>query len=144
MRMDRKEFIGEIFGSFFVTFTVAIMGLTFYMHLFGNRIALLVDIVAIFILSALTSLAALVFYSKKEPRRRGLIIRYLIHSVLIFSIIFSAATYMGWIYWGTAATVVPFAILIIGIFVSVHAIIFLQTKLLADQLNKKLEERYRK
>ena len=142
--MDLKEFIGEMFDSFFVTFTVAVMGLVIYMHLFGNRIALLVDIAAIFILSALTSLAGLVFYSKKEPKRLGLIIRYLIHAVLIFALIFSVATYMGWIYWGTAATVVPFAALIIGIFVSVHAILFLQTKLLADELNKKLEERYRK
>jgi len=142
--MNRKEFFMDIFDSFFVTFTVAAMGTTFYLHLFGHQTARLVDIVAIFIISLLTSLAGLVFYSKKEPRRRGLIIRYLIHASLIFSIIFSAATYMGWIYWGALATVVPFAVLIIGIFVSVHGIIFLQTKLLADELNKKLEERYRK
>ena len=142
--MIQEDLVKEIFDSFFVIFTVSIMGLVIYLHLFGLQDARLRDIIAIFIISVLTALVGVVFYSKKEPKRGELIVRYLLHSVLIFGIIFVMATYMGWIYWGEISTVVRFAALIIGIFVFVHAIVFYQTKRLADKLNEKLHERYKK
>jgi len=132
----------EIFDSFFVIFTVSIMGLVIYLHLFGAQTALLRDIVAIFVTSVLTALSGIVFYSKKEPKGFELIIRYLVHTILVFGIIFAMAIYMRWIYWGAPITVIRFSVLIVVVFLSVHAVMFYQKKKLADQLNVKLKERY--
>jgi len=142
--MNQKELFRELFDSFFVIFTISVVGLVIYMRSLGSLHALLSDIVAIFVSSILTALSGIIFYSKRELGRAELIIRYLIHSAMIFTIIFSMATYMGWIYWGEPVTVLRFAILIVVIFVSVHAVIFYQTKRLADNLNEKLNERYKK
>lgn len=142
--MNLKEMFKEMFDSFFVIFTVSVMGLVIYLHLFDLEIALLRDIVAIFITSVFAALSGIVFYSKREPKRTELIIRYLIHAVLIFGIVFTMATYMRWIYWGEPITVIRFGALIIGVFVFTHAVIFYQTMKLADQLNEKLKERYKR
>jgi len=140
--MNGKEIFKEIFDSFFVIFTVAIIGLVIYRYLFGQQIALLNDIVAIFIASVLTTLFGVVLYSKREPRQTEMIIRYLVHAILIFGTILGIATYMGWIDWNEPITVIRFLVLIAVIFVSVHAIIFYRTKQLADKLNEKLKARY--
>jgi len=141
--MNYREMFKEIIDSFFVIFTISIMGMVVYLHLFGVDTAPLRDIVAVFITSVLTSLAGIVVYSKKELRRLGLIVRYLIHMVLVIGIVLVAASYMGWILWSAPITVIRFMGLIIAVFVTVHAVIFYQTMKLADTLNEKLKERYR-
>ena len=140
--MNQKEMFKEIIGSFFVIFTVAIMGLVIYHYSFGLQRALLIDIVAIFIISIFTALAGVILYPSREPKRLEMILRYVIHSILIFVIIFAGATYMRWIIWSEPLTVIRFAALIVATFITVHAVIFYQTKKLADELNEKLKERY--
>jgi hypothetical protein len=141
--MDFRETIREVFDTFFVIFTCAIVGLTIYLHVLGNDFAFLRDIVAIFIISILGALASIVLYSKEELPRSKLIIRYAAHTLVIVGIILSTASYMGWIIWSEPITVIRFMVLVLGIFVAVHASIYYSTRKLADKLNEKLKERYK-
>jgi len=141
--MDFRETIREVFDTFFVIFTCAVVGLTIYLYALGNDFAFLRDIVAIFIISILGALASIVLYSKEELPRSKLIIRYAAHTLVIVGIILSTASYMGWIIWSEPISVIRFMVLIVGIFVAVHVSIYYSTRKLADKLNEKLKERYK-
>ena len=141
--MDLKEFIKDIFNSFFVIFTCAILGMAVYLHVLGAEFAALHDIAASFVISVLISLSGLVLYSKKELKKLEMLIRYAIHLFAIVGIALSVASYMEWILWSMPITVIRFMGLIAVIWVSVHAIIFFQSLKLTDDLNRKLKERYK-
>ncbi|MDR0796104.1 MAG: DUF3021 family protein [Tannerella sp.] len=138
-----KEFVKELFDTFFIIFTCSILGLGVYMYLLGANFAFLRDIAAIFVISILTTLTGFIFYTKREPKRREMFIRHTLHLIAIMIIALIAASYLEWILWSVPITVIRFMGLIIGIWVSAHIIIFYQSKKLADDLNRKLKERYR-
>ena len=139
-----KEFLKDLFSVMFIVFTCAILGLIIYLHILGAETALLSDIAAIFGISVLTSCAGFILYSKKEPKRLEMIIRHALHLLTVLAIVLFAASYLQWVTWREPITVIRFVGLIIGIWISVHLIMFYQTKKLSDNLNKKLKERYRR
>ena len=139
-----KEFIKDLLSVMFVVFTCSIMGLVINLHIFGVKTALLSDIVIIFVISVLTSSVGFIFYSKKVLSRLELAIRYALHLLMVLVIVILTGTYFGWVLWSVPITIIRFAGLIIGIWVSVNLLIFHQTKKLADNLNQKLKERYKR
>ena len=139
-----KEFLKDLFNVVFIVFTCSILGLVVYLHIFGEETALLSDIVVIFVISVLTSSVGFILYSKKVLSRLELVIRYALHLLMVLVIVILTATYFGWVLWSIPITIIRFAGLIIGIWVSANLIIFYQTKKLADNLNKKLKERYKR
>ena len=141
--MNYKEIAKEIVEVFFVIFAIAIVGNATWVHFEGIESIQVSIIFGILILSFATSLTCIVFYSRRELNRREVLIRYLIHFVLVFAIVLGFATYMGWMYWGMPIIVIRFCIFVFILYLAVHGVVFLQTKMLADQLNKKLKERYK-
>jgi len=142
--MDFKVFVRETVDTFFVIFTCAILGMFVYLHLLGVERAPLSDILGAFITCVLTSLAGFVLYSKRELRRAEGFVRHAIHLLLVVVIALGMASHIGWILWSVPITVVRFLALIIGIYIATMIITLYQSKKLADELNDKLRERYRK
>ncbi|MCL2407846.1 MAG: DUF3021 family protein [Defluviitaleaceae bacterium] len=141
--MDKKEIIKEIMESFFVIFTVAIIvnGIIAYIGDVGTLpIRFVFDIL---LLSFFSSLAGLVLYSKREMKRGEMIFRYVLHFIIISAIALGFATYMQWVNWQTPSTVIAFAIVVIAIYITTHAVVFIQMIYLTGELNKKLKERYK-
>lgn len=138
-----KEFAKDILNSFFIIFTCTIVGLSVYLHFLGSESAYLRDIAGIFFISAFASLIGFVFYSKRELSRLENFARFAIHFILILAVVLSAATIIGWIIWDEPITVIRFVGLFVGIWVTTHIIIYVQSKILAYQLNQKLRERYK-
>ena len=141
--MELKKIIREIFESIFVIFTCAILVVTLNGHILGASSMLLRDVIALFAVSALTSFAGIVLYSKKEPKRLEMLARHALHLIIILAIVLAAASYFGWLLWSVPITVLRFIGITIIIWMSVHAVLFFQTKKLTDDLNKKLKERYK-
>jgi len=141
--MDIKETAKDILDSFFIIFTCATLGMVIYVHILGLNFVPLRDIVACLVSSILTSLAGIILFSSKEPKRLEMLVRHCIHLFVIVIISLSVASYMGWILWSIPITVIRFMGLIIGIYITVHAIIFYESKKLANKLNEKLKERYK-
>ena len=142
--MNYKEMIREITESFFVIFTVAIIGNGILSHINGVELVPVRFVFDILLVSVLTSLAGVVLYSKRELNRGEMLFRHFLHFVLVLGIALAVATYMRWVQWSSPTNVIGFAIFIILIYATVHAVIFLQTKKLADKLNEKLKERYKR
>lgn len=141
--MDIREFAREVFNTFFIIFTCAILGWLIHLRLLGAEIARLSDVTAIFIICIPTTLAGFVLYSKRELKRLELLVRHLIHLIIIMGIVLPAASHIGWILWSAPITVIRFVGMIMGIYIAVCVIDFYQSKKLADKLNEKLKERYR-
>ena len=138
-----KEFAKGILDSFYIIFTCSIVGLSVYLHILGSESAFLRDIAGIFFISVFTSLIGFVFYSKRELGRLENFTRYAIHFILILAVALSVATIMGWIIWSEPITVIRFVMLVVGIWVAAHLIVYIQSKILVYQLNQKLRERYK-
>ena len=141
--MDFKELTRDLMEDFFAIFTCSILGFMIFMYIFEVERVPLTDIFVIFILSIITSLAGLIIYSGKELKRRDLLIRYILHYFVALGVCLFVATYMGWILWSIPISVIRFTMLITGISVSVHLVLFFQTKILSDKLNDRLKERYK-
>jgi len=142
--MENREIVRNVLNQFFLIFTVIIIAMLIINRL-TEEVAVVVatnDILAALLLAALTSLAGIVVYSKKDPKRAEALARSVIHFLIVLGICLTIATIVGWISWAT-----PFEVALwIGIFVAVYFIIslidYFQTKKLADDLNTKLKQRY--
>lgn len=141
--MDIKEVVRSIFNTFFIIFTCSIIGMVIFFRLLGLDFAPLRDIVGIFVTVIFTSLAEIVLYSKRELKRLELFVRHVVHLLAIMGISLAVASYMRWILWSVPITVIRFTGLIAGIYIAVIAILFFESKKLADKLNEKLKERYK-
>ena len=101
------------------------------------------EITALFILSAITTLACFIFYSKKELNRSQMIARKIIHLLFVLIAIFFTAIYMEWIRIGESVQIIVFVVLVVAVYIIVYAVELCQSRKLADRLNHKLKERYR-
>jgi len=141
--MDFRELIRDLIEDFFVIFTCSVLGYIIFMYILDVEYTPLRDMVLIFVLSVIITLAGLIIYSGKELKRPQLLVRYIIHFFVALGVCLFVATYMRWISWSIPITVIRFATLITGVSVSVHVVLFFQTKMLTDKLNDKLKERYK-
>jgi len=142
--MNFKEIFKETLEDFFIIFTVAIVINAINNSINGMELISTHFIFGILLVSALTSLAGVVFYSKNELDHKKYFSRLLLHYVLVMAIVLAAATYFQWLVWSSPVAVISFMALVTVIYVVVHVLVFLQTKKLADKLNRKLNERYKK
>jgi len=140
--MDFREIAKDIFNNFFVIFACSVIWWYVYLRFFGIEVASLSDITALFITAVLTSFANIIFYSKREPTRLEMFIRHVIHMIIVAAIIMAVASYIGWVLWSVPITVVRFAGLIVMVYITIYAILYHQSKKVADTLNEKLKERY--
>ena len=140
--MDFKRVAKEIFNSFFVIFACSILWWYAYLRLFGVGYAPLHDVAALFITALLTSCAGIVLHSNREPKKFEMLVRHVAHMLIVAVIIMAVASYIGWVLWSVPITVVRFVMLIIGIYITTYAILYYQSKKVADTLNEKLKERY--
>jgi hypothetical protein len=141
--MDLKEFFREIVNSFFVIFTCTILGYVIYVSILGFERVPVSDIVSVIVVTVLTSMAGFILYTKHEPKKYELLVRHILHYFAILGIVLLMASFVGWISWGAPYTVIRFVVLITAIFVSVHAVIFYQSKKLADRMTEKLKEMFK-
>lgn len=140
--MDFNRVARDIFNSFFVIFTCAILWWYVFLRLFGVEYAPLRDIFALFVTAVLTSCAGIVLYSHREPKKLEMLVRHVVHMLIVAVIIMAVASYIGWVLWSVPITVVRFMLLIVGIYITTYAVLYFQSKKVADTLNEKLKQRY--
>ena len=142
--MDYKKITREIIEAFFVVYTVAFIINGIFLYLPGVETIKVTLIFDMMLISIATSLPTIVVYSRRELKRRELIFRIFIQFVLTLSSALAVATYMRWIAWSVPTSVFGFSITVVLVFITAHGIFFFETKKLADKLNEKLKERYKK
>ena len=140
--MELREVLQGMFRSFFVIFTCSILAMSSFILLFVGDTVNIGDIIGVLVLSILTSSAYLILYSKKELGKKQMFLRNTIHFVVVATIMLSGANFLGWISPREPAQFIFFLCLFIGIYTLVTILELHQSRKLANQLNRKLQERY--
>ena len=142
--MDIKEIARRMFHSFFIILGGSLMAMYVFMLLFAqDDFVHMKDITALFVIAIVTDLAHFIFYSKKEPGRKQMLVRLIIQLIFVVTVILFIANFMEWIQFGEPVQVIVFIGLIITVYIIVVAIDSYKLRKLADKLNQKLKERYR-
>jgi len=141
--MDLREIIGRLSNTFFVTFFWIMLAMTMFLRYFGASSVSMNDIYTVIALSALTTIAELVLYSKRELTKLDLLVRHLIHLAIAIMIVLAVANFRGWMSIREPMHVLIFTGIILVVHVVVTLIQFYQTARSADLIAKKLRERYK-
>ena len=132
----KKRVLENIFINFFCI--TIMMGI--YLHLIGREYTLTNSIFAVAIMSVLTGSVELVLYSKKELRRLEMLIRHVICLFLGTVVVLAISIFMEWLSWRDPILVIAFAGMVIIVHIMVIAIDFYRTKLITDEMTKKIRE----
>lgn len=139
--MDLKTILRHMADSFFVIFTGAMLSMYAIHVAFGLDTMPIHNIGVIFVMTCLTDLAWLIFWSRTELSRRGMLCRYILHIIALLAIVLGTARFMGWISLRNPVEVAIFVATVVIVYTLVSLTEFLKSKKLADRLNEKLKER---
>ena len=140
--MSLLEIRKSITRNFFIIFTCSIFVLMILYLMAGMVMIHMRDVIAALVISILTDLCFLVFYSQKEPSKKEQLVRNIIHAVLVIGIALGVAVYMGWVYIGLPFSFLPFLIASILVYIIVAVSEYAHDKKIAKKLNQKLGEKY--
>jgi len=122
-------------------FTFSMFAMVMYATALGSDVVFVSDIVAVSIMSVLLTISEIVLYSNRGIKRVEFFIRHVIRLVLLIIITLATATYRGWILWNNPVTVLIFLGFVMGAYIIGTAIIFYESKKMADKMNEKLKLR---
>jgi len=141
--MEKREIIRGVINQFFLIFTIIMIAMLSLERLSAVEYIHTNNIIGVLILAALTSLASLVLYSKKEQRRAEARVRSAIHLVIVMVLATTIATIFRWLRWNSPAEVAVWLALFLVVYAITSAVDYFQTKKLADNLNERLRQRYK-
>lgn len=129
--------------NFFWLFGGATLGLYVHRLVFGGGPIEISVLTGLLVFCGICTMLNLLFYSKKELRRRQMYVRVGLHLAMTLALILGVAFFMGWISLGEPIRIITLS----AVVVAIYALMMLQTisrsKKDADELNEKLKERYR-
>jgi len=140
--MENREILRNVLNQFFLIFTVIIIAMLIINRLTAVDVIATNDILMALFLAALSSLAGIIVYSKKDPKRAEALIRSVIHFIIVLGIYITLGTLGRWINWAAPFEVALWIAIFVAVYVIVSLIDYFQTKKLADDLNTKLKQRY--
>ena len=141
--MGLREVLQGMIRSFFVIFSCAVLAIYLFVMLFLKEGIHVNDITGALVLTILANLAYFILYSKKELSKKQIFLRNIIHFVVVATIIMLGANFLGWLSPRNPGKSIFFVCVFIFIYTLVTVIEFRQLKKLANQLNQKLQERYK-
>jgi|GEM_PF-2632318 len=129
-----KYRLWAIFRSFFIIFTAVTVGNGIFYYLFYPDAQIDKSIfVSIFIASVLATLPQLLLVTRKEPSKRGWLIRRILHAVLLCAVIIWIATPQNLLQWIIMIAIVA------GTYILVEFSAYRKDLNEAEEINKMLE-----
>lgn len=142
--MSLLDLIKRIIYDFFVIFTGIIFCTAIFSKVFiGYGSYEVTTIFQLMILSFLCSCLTLIFYSKEELSKKGLIVRKVIHFICLEFFTTFIIFKMNWVNSKDIRNVFTIMIMIFIIYAIVNLVGWFTEKNEADKINKKLKELYK-
>ena len=96
----------------------------------------------IIVVSAICSLPNLMYpvNGEKELSKKGMVIRQIIYFLFVNCTVLGLGRAFGWFYFKNAKMVVLMEILIIGVYVVMNLAAYMNDKMVANDMNRKLKE----
>jgi len=156
--MDFKEIIKRVSHHFLLFCTSSVLAVYFLQYIlfliFADRMegveavadmpVMMHDLTSLLILCVVSSLTSLVFYGKKELSKGHLLIRYAIHCFIALVTVLGVVIFRGWVVMEYTFPIIWLVILVVVIYAIIIFHDLHQSKKLANKLNQKLKEHYKK
>jgi len=141
--MGMKELTNRMFINFFVIFFLIMLIMSVLSRFWGADTIRLSAVFNFMVLSLLLVLTETVFYSKKELTRLGFLVRHLICLLLVTVITLLFVGFMEVASLNDPSSIVRNVAIVFIVYAISFAIDFFRTAKSANQLTKKLRERYK-
>ena len=137
--MELREMIKKMITSYFTIYGCTMMGTLFYCLIFNPTDSFGLDYFCWMLVFALAGdLPSLLFYSRKELNEDQWNVRFVIHFVVLESVLLTFAKYLGM--YQTVLEGIFFAVIILVVYIVVRAVCFAGDKMIADEINERLKQ----
>lgn len=150
MKLVFFEKIKSILNTFAYVTTGVLVGTAIYIKIFWGNPQLSVETLwQILAVSFLCSLGNIIYINKQielddNSLKKQLLIRIVAHYLYINSIVIGFGFVFDWFHWYRVDMMISISLMIFVIYVIIWFINFMRDKELANQLNEKLREYYKK
>jgi len=141
--MGIKEIVSRMFVNYFFVFFLIIAVLSIPSWFMGADSISLINVFHTMALSFLVTLTEFVFYSKKEITRLEWIVRHLICLVLVIAILMLHLFFVVGASFDEPAIIIDYLIILLIVYPISLSIDYIRAVKSANQLEKKLKERYK-
>jgi Protein of unknown function (DUF3021). len=137
------ELLKNMFRSFFIITTGIVLSMYVFCLLFEPDARFSLDDIGRILLMALASdLPFFIFLSRREPSKKQMLVRQIIHILVLAAILLYFASLWEWVELNNAAEVIIFLLLIFAVYTAVVITMKYRDKKMTDQMNDKLRKRY--
>jgi Protein of unknown function (DUF3021). len=139
-----NELLKNMFRSFFIITTGIVVSMYVFCLLFEPNARFSLDDIGRILLMALASdLPFFIFLSRREPSKRQMLARQIIHLLVLSAVLLYFASLWDWIELNNSAEVIIFLLLIFAVYIAVIITIKYRDKKMTEQMNDRLKKRYR-
>lgn len=141
MRME--ELVKKMIDSFFMITTGIVISMYVFCLIFNPDVRLtLVDIGRIILMAAVSDLAFIIFFCRRELDKKQMLMRYIIHFIVLSAILLYFSFLWDWVNPRDTKEIAVFLISILLVYVVIFLSNRYRDRKLSDKLNDRLKQRY--
>ncbi|MPM59416.1 hypothetical protein SDC9_106258 [bioreactor metagenome] len=141
--MRFEELVKNMYRSFFMIATGVLTSAYIFCLLFRPDATFsTTDLGRILLMALCSDLPMVIFLSRKEPGKKQMLFRTMIHLVVLASILLYFAHLWNWVQISSVSEVAVFLSLILAVYIVVFLANQYRDKKLTDKINKELNKRY--
>lgn len=141
--MGKEELVKKMINSFFMITTGIVISMYVFCLIFNPDVRLtLADIGRIILMAAVSDLALIIFFCRRELDKKQMLMRYIIHFIVLAAILLYFAFLWDWVNPRDTKEIAVFLISILLVYVVIFLSNRYRDRKLSDKLNDRLKQRY--
>lgn len=141
--MRKEELVKKMIDSFFMITTGIVISMYVFCLIFNPDVRFtLADMGRIILMAAVSDLALIIFFCRRELDKKQMLMRYIIHFIVLAAILLYFSFLWDWVNLRDTKEIVVFFISILLVYVSIFLIDRYRDRKLGDKLNDRLKQRY--
>lgn len=141
--MRKEELVKKMINSFFMITTGIVISMYVFCLIFNPDVRFtLADIGRIILMAAVSDLALIIFFCRRELNKKQMLMRYIIHFIVLSAILLYFSFLWDWVNPRDTKEIAVFLISILLVYVVIFLFNRYRDRKLSDKLNDKLKQRY--
>lgn len=141
--MRKEELVKKMISSFFMITTGIVISMYLFCLIFNPDVRFtLADIGRIILMAAVSDLALIIFFCRRELDKKQMLMRYIIHFIVLLAILLYFSFLWDWVNPRDTKEIAVFLISILLVYVVIFLSNRYRDRKLSDKLNDRLKQRY--
>lgn len=141
--MGKEELVKKMINSFFMITTGIVISMYVFCLIFNPYVRFtLADIGRIILMAAVSDLALIIFFCRRELNKKQMLMRYIIHFIVLSAILLYFSFLWDWVNPRDTKEIAVFLISILLVYVVIFLSNRYRDRKLSDKLNDRLKQRY--